>query len=231
MGAGQFCTNHCLVIAIAGAELDAFIEAAGAALSGSNPVQMLTPGIHASFEQGVQAHEKHDAVTMVARGCVGEGADQARGALFRTDAPSFLVDRALGREVFGSLSIVVAVADMAEASKVIAALEGQLTATLMLDPADEPMAASLIPLISRKVGRILANSWPTGVEVSHAMVHDGPFPAASDGRSTSVGTLAIERFLRPVCYQNLSDVLLPTPLQSANPSGLTRCVDGVVTSA
>uniref|UniRef100_UPI0035CC948E aldehyde dehydrogenase (NADP(+)) n=1 Tax=uncultured Sphingomonas sp. TaxID=158754 RepID=UPI0035CC948E len=231
MGAGQFCTNPGLVIAIAGHELDAFVAAAGAALSDSQPVQMLTPGIHSSFEQGVQALESHQAVTVVARGCVGDGVNQARGALFLTDAASFLADRALGHEVFGSSSIVVAVADMAEASKVIAALEGQLTATLMLDPADEPMAAELIPLISRKVGRILANGWPTGVEVSHAMVHGGPFPATSDGRSTSVGTLAIERFLRPVCYQNLSDALLPTPLKSANPWGLSRRVDGVVTPA
>jgi len=231
MGAGQFCTNPGLVIAIAGPELDAFVESAGIALSGSQPVQMLTPGIHASFEQGVQALESHEAVTVVARGCVGEGVNQARGALFRTDAASFLADRALGHEVFGSSSIVVAVADIAEAAKVIAALEGQLTATLMLDVADEPLAAELIPLIARKVGRILANGWPTGVEVSHAMVHGGPYPATSDGRSTSVGTLAIERFLRPVCYQNLSDALLPIPLQSTNPWDLTRRMDGVVTPA
>ncbi|MEG3176541.1 aldehyde dehydrogenase (NADP(+)) [Sphingomonas sp. RB3P16] len=231
MGAGQFCTNPGLVIAIAGPELDAFAAAAGEALSGSAPVQMLTPGIHASFEQGVQALEGHAAVTVVARGCVGEGVNQARGALFRTDAKSFLADRALGHEVFGSSSIVVAVADMAEAAQVIAALEGQLTATLMLDPADEPLAAELIPLIARKVGRVLANGWPTGVEVSHAMVHGGPFPATSDGRSTSVGTLAIERFLRPVCYQNLSDALLPAALRADNPWHVSRRIDGVVTPA
>jgi len=231
MGAGQFCTNPGLLIAIAGPELDAFVADAAKALTESHPQQMLTPGIHASFEQGVGALEQHHAVSVVARGCVGNGVNQARGALFRTDAAGFLADRALSHEVFGSSSIVVTVADMAEAAKVITALEGQLTATLLLDPEDEPMAAELVPLLARKVGRILANGWPTGVEVSHAMVHGGPYPATSDGRATSVGTLAIERFLRPVCYQNLSDALLPAPLRSDNPWGLTRRVDGTLTPA
>ena len=231
MGAGQFCTNPGLLIAIAGPDLDAFIEEAGKALMQSHPQQMLTPGIHASFEQGVGALESHAAVSVVARGCVGDGVNQARGALFRTDAASFLADRALSHEVFGSSSIVVTVADMDEAAKVIGALEGQLTATLLFDPEDETMAAALVPLLARKVGRILANGWPTGVEVSHAMVHGGPFPATSDGRTTSVGTLAIERFLRPVCYQNLPDALLPAPLRSDNPWHLTRRIDGTVTPA
>ena len=110
----------------------------------------------------------------------------------------------------------------------ITGLEGQLTATLMLDDADEADAATLLPVLARKVGRILANGWPTGVEVSHAMVHGGPFPATSDGRTTSVGTLAMARFLRPVCFQNLPAGLLPPALAEANPWHLARRIDGTV---
>ena len=222
MGAGQFCTNPGLVIAVAGPELDAFQAAAAAALGESKPQQMLTPGIHASFERGVAALEAHGAVTVVARGCVGDGVSQARGALFRTDAKSFLADRALGHEVFGSSSVIVAVDSLDEIDAVVTGLEGQLTATLMIDAEDEPAAAKLVPLLARRAGRVLANGWPTGVEVSHAMVHGGPFPATSDGRTTSVGTLAIERFLRPVCYQNLPEALLPVALRDGNPWGIEQ---------
>ena len=231
MGAGQFCTNPGVLLALDGPDLDRFVEAAAAALGESQPQPMLSPGIHASFEQGVDALASHAAVKTVARGCVGEGVNQARGALFMTDAGSFLADRALGHEVFGSSSIIVRCADMGEIAHVIAALEGQLTTTLLLDPEDEPAAATLIPAIARKAGRILANGWPTGVEVSHAMVHGGPFPATSDGRTTSVGSLAIARFLRPVCYQNLGDALLPAVLRSDNPWHVARRIDGAVTPA
>ncbi|AUW59621.1 aldehyde dehydrogenase (NADP(+)) [Sphingobium sp. SCG-1] len=228
MGAGQFCTNPGLLIAVEGQDLDAFIEAAGQALLASHPQPMLSPGIHASFEAGVGALESHQAVTPVARGCVGEGVNQARGALFRTSASQFLSDAALSHEVFGSSSIIVTVSDMAEAATVIATLEGQLTATLILDAADEPLAADIVPILERKVGRILVNGWPTGVEVSHAMVHGGPYPATSDGRTTSVGTLAIDRFLRPICYQSFPTALLPQAIADANPWGVPQRIDGAL---
>jgi alpha-ketoglutaric semialdehyde dehydrogenase len=231
LGAGQFCTNPGLVIAPSGPDLEVFIAAAAAALEASQPQQMLTPGIYATFEKGVAELESHDAVKTVARGCVGEGINRAVGALFRTDAASFEGDEALAREVFGSSSILVEVADMSQAAAVIQTLEGQLTATLQLDEADHDLAAPLIPLLARKVGRILANGWPTGVEVTHAMVHGGPYPATSDGRTTSVGSLAIERFLRPVCYQDLPDALLPDVLKAGNPWHLPRQIDGVRSAA
>jgi alpha-ketoglutaric semialdehyde dehydrogenase len=227
MGAGQFCTNPGLVLAVEGPALDRFVAAAAKALADNQPATMLSPGIHASFEKGVDALESHSAVATVARGCVGEGVNQAVGALFQTDADSFLADRALGHEVFGSSSIVVKCRDIAEISRVISSLEGQLTATLHLDPADESVAAPLIPVLAGRVGRILANGWPTGVEVSPAMVHGGPFPATSDGRTTSVGTLAITRFLRPVCFQNLPASLLPVAARDDNDWGVARRMDSV----
>jgi 2,5-dioxopentanoate dehydrogenase len=227
MGAGQFCTNPGLVIGIDGPALDAFVDAAGKALTDSQPATMLSPGTHASFEQGVGALAMHQAVKTVARGRVGEGVNQAQGALFQTDAASFLADRALGHEVFGSSSIVVRCRDMAEIAQVIASLEGQLTATLQIDAGDHGDAKALVPLLATRVGRILANGWPTGVEVSHAMVHGGPYPSTSDGRTTSVGSLAIYRFLRPVAFQNLPAELLPEALADGNGWGVARRTDGV----
>ena len=116
--------------------------------------------------------------------------------------------------------------DLAEIAGVIGCLEGQLTASLHLDPADESDAAPLVPLLAQRAGRVLANGWPTGVEVSPAMVHGGPFPATSDSRTTSVGTLAMMRFLRPVCFQNLPEALLPPALAAANPWNVARRIEG-----
>ncbi|UAK26131.1 aldehyde dehydrogenase (NADP(+)) [Sphingomonas nostoxanthinifaciens] len=228
MGAGQFCTNPGLLIGIESEALDTFAKAAGEALTASKPITMLSPGIHASFEKGVEALEANDAVDTLARGCVGEGVNQARGALFSTDAASFLADQALGHEVFGSSSLLIRCQDMDELKRVIVSLEGQLTATLMMDEADHAAAAELVPLLAAKAGRVLANGWPTGVDVGYAMVHGGPFPATSDVRTTSVGTLAIARYLRPVCYQDIPDALLPAALRQDNPWSLPRRIDGTL---
>ena len=229
MGAGQFCTNPGMVVAVEGSDVDAFVAAAAEALTGAAPQQMLTPGIHAAFERGVGALAGHDAVETVARGATDDGVNKARGAIFATGAKDFAADPALGHEVFGSSSIVVRAGDWDEVARLIAGLEGQLTATLLFDEADEPLVAPLLPLLAERSGRILANGWPTGVEVCHAMVHGGPFPATSDTRTTSVGALAIARFVRPVCFQNLPDRLLPDALKDANPFAAPRRMDGVLT--
>jgi NADP-dependent aldehyde dehydrogenase len=132
----------------------------------------------------------------------------------------------LGEEVFGPTSLIVRCASEAELIHVLQKLEGQLTATLQIDQADYALAKSLLPVLERKVGRVLVNGWPTGVEVAPAMVHGGPYPATSDGRTTSVGTLAIERFLRPVCYQDLPDELLPEELRDLESLRFRRMMDG-----
>lgn len=226
MGVGQFCTNPGLLIAVAGPDLDRFTSAAATALEATAASRMLTAGIHANYEKGVGALQGHNAVELIARGAAAQGGCQAQAALFATDADSFMADAALGHEVFGSSSIIIRCRDMEQVRQVVSGLEGQLTATLQIDAEDEADAAALLPLLERKAGRILANGWPTGVEVCHAMVHGGPFPATSDGRTTSVGTLAIERFLRPVCYQDLPEGLLPAALKRDNPLGISRYVDG-----
>jgi NADP-dependent aldehyde dehydrogenase len=222
LGAGQYCTNPGIVIALQGPDLDRFVAAAAAALRTTVPAPMLTPGIHASFTRGVEALAQHEAVNIAGMGPKGDGVNQGSGALFQTSADAFLADPALSREVFGASSLIVQCRDLDEVANVIQNLEGQLTATLHLDAEDQPEAARLLPLLQAKAGRVLANGWPPGVEVVHAVVHGGPYPATSDGRTTSVGALAMMRFLRPVCFQNMPDALLPPALQAANPWGLTR---------
>ncbi|MBA4090832.1 MAG: aldehyde dehydrogenase (NADP(+)) [Sphingobium sp.] len=224
--AGQFCTNPGMVIALDSPDLDSFVASAANALSANAAQVMLTPGIHAAYEKGVEALASADGVTTVARGTEADGVNRGQSAFFATAADQFRANPALAHEVFGASSILVKCATIEDVIATIADLEGQLTATLQMEASDADNAAKLLPTLSRKVGRVLANGWPTGVEVTHAMVHGGPFPSTSDGRSTSVGTLAMMRFLRPVCYQDLPDALLPPALQDANPWGLTRRNEG-----
>ncbi|MCK0197701.1 aldehyde dehydrogenase (NADP(+)) [Ancylobacter sp. 6x-1] len=224
MGAGQFCTNPGLVLGLAGEGLDRFIASARTALEAAPAAPMLTPGIADAYAKGVDALAANGAQTL-ARGH-GGGPNSCRPALFVVDAARFLDEPALGHEVFGASSLVIRCTDEEEMRAVAASLEGQLTATLHLDDADHALARTLLPILEDKAGRILANGWPTGVEVCHAMVHGGPYPATSDVRTTSVGTLAIRRFLRPVCYQDLPAALLPAAVAEGNLLHLPRLVDG-----
>jgi NADP-dependent aldehyde dehydrogenase len=227
MGVGQFCTNPGLVLAVDGPGLDEFCHAASEALAATQAGVMLSQGIAESYRKSVDLLHGHEAVTTLARIEHEEGKGAA--AFFRTSAEHFLTRHELHAEVFGPASVLVVCKNVGELRQVTELLEGQLTATLQIDPADYDAAETLLPALERKVGRILANGFPTGVEVSTAMVHGGPFPATADGRSTSVGTAAIERFLRPVCYQNLPQQLLPEPLRDGNPLGIWRRKDGALT--
>jgi NADP-dependent aldehyde dehydrogenase len=225
MGAGQFCTSPGLLLALEGEGLDRFTEAAGAALQETAAGTMLTPGIHKSYCQGVERLAGHDQVETVARGRAGHNY-QGQAALFSTSAEAFRADPELREEVFGSSSLIVRCPDEPALAGVIESLEGQLTASLHIAEDDHDDVRKLLPVLERKVGRILVNGFGTGVEVAHAMVHGGPYPSTSDGRSTSVGTMAIDRFLRPVCYQDLPQDLLPEELRDGNPRGYPRLVEG-----
>ena len=213
LGVGQFCTNPGILIALEGPDLERFIAAARGALAEVVPGVMLSAGIHAAYEQGVDRLGEHEQVSLLARGAQLQGSHCGRGAFFCVAARDLLQHPQVMEEVFGPSSVLVRCRSESELVEILERLDGQLTATLHLVPSDEPLAARLLPIVERKAGRLIANGWPTGVEVSRAMVHGGPFPATSDGRSTSVGTLAIERFLRPVCYQDFPDALLPAPLR------------------
>ena len=228
MGAGQFCTNPGLLLAIESEGLDAFVSAAAEAISAAGAQTMLTGAIHAAYEKSIDTLQRNDMVATVAQGLVGEAASAGRATFFSTSGKAFLAEKALGHEIFGASSLLVRCADEAELRAVMLAAEGQLTTTLQMDDGDTEMAARLLPLLERKSGRIVVNGWPTGVDVTHAMVHGGPYPATSDGRSTSVGSLAIERFLRPVAYQNFAPRLLPAVLR--DDAGLPRLLDGIPSS-
>jgi NADP-dependent aldehyde dehydrogenase len=231
LGSGQFCTNPGLVIAIEGEALNTFRDAAASALQGKTGTTMLTPGIHSAFNSGVEKLGRETGVTLVARGQSGATAHAGRAALFETDAANFLANPALEDEIFGAASLIVRCSDIAQFSAIAEHLDGQLTATMFLTENDRDAALALLPLLERKAGRVLVNGFPTGVEVVHAMVHGGPFPATSDSRSTSVGASAIDRFLRPVSYQNLPAFLLPAALKDDNPLGLWRVRDGELVQA
>ncbi|GAB3458337.1 aldehyde dehydrogenase (NADP(+)) [Massilia terrae] len=226
LGVGQFCTNPGLVLALEGADLDAFRAAAAAALQPKGAGTMLTAGIHKAYRDGVARRAGIDGVTEVAVGSAEGTGCAAQAALYECSAATFLADPALEDEVFGPSSLIIRCRDIAEMKAVADHLEGQLTATVHAVAADADLAAKLLPTLERKAGRILFNGYPTGVEVSHAMVHGGPFPATSDSRTTSVGATAIERFLRPVCYQDVPQDLLPEALRDANPLGIARIVNG-----
>ncbi|MDH4555659.1 aldehyde dehydrogenase (NADP(+)) [Pseudomonas sp. BN417] len=228
LGCGQFCTNPGLVIGIRSPELSAFIERFAARMADQATQTMLNAGTLKSYEAGLARLHAHPGIRHLAGG--PQQGNQARPQLFQADVSLLLEgDELLQEEVFGPATVLVEVADLAELQRALANLHGQLTATLIAEPGDLELAAPLVPLLERKAGRLLLNGYPTGVEVCDAMVHGGPYPATSDARGTSVGTLAIARFLRPVCYQNYPDNLLPDSLKNANPLGIARLLDGVTT--
>ncbi|QQP91319.1 aldehyde dehydrogenase (NADP(+)) [Skermanella sp. TT6] len=226
LGAGQFCTNPGIVLALDGPDLDRFLETAKAEVGNSAASTMLTPGIFAAYDEGVRKLSGNSKVRLLARGQACSGPNQCQTAVFETDAASFLSETDLQEEVFGASSLVIRCPDLETVRTVAEHLEGQLTATVQADESDLDAARMLLPVLERKAGRVLFNGWPTGVDVSHAMVHGGPFPSTADGRSTSVGTLAIRRFLRPVCYQDVPAGLLPEALKDGNPLKLWRRIGG-----
>ncbi len=208
MGAGQFCTNPGLAILSDGPAADAFTAAVKTALDAVPAQTMLTDGIASAYRTGRDRIAATPGVRPVLT--TSSGNRQASPALFAVTGDDWLAQHALGEEVFGPLGLVILCRDAAQMRDIAQALQGQLTCTLHLDPEDHPTARNLLPILERKAGRILANGFPTGVEVSDAMVHGGPYPASTNFGATSVGTLSIRRWLRPVSYQNLPHELLPS---------------------
>jgi NADP-dependent aldehyde dehydrogenase len=223
---GQICTSPGLLFAPAGELGDKLAAAVGRAISACAGQTMLTEGIAGSWNAGAEALGSADGVTVVGKGTDGPTENAPAPAIFGTQIRDFVTNHVLHEEIFGAASLVIRYSSTAELLEAITKLEGQLTASLQLTEEDYATAAPLIPALEQKVGRIIINGWPTGVEVGHAMVHGGPFPATSDTRTTSVGTLAINRFLRPVAYQNIPQELLPAALQDTNPWQLNRRIDG-----
>lgn len=222
---GQACLKPAILVAIDGAGFAALRQAMVQRLGTAPARTLLTPGIHASYVNGLEQVEAAGA-HRVAEGAATEADLDGRATLFEVDGQRFLTEPRLAEEVFGPMALLVRVAAADEMLAVARSLRGQLSATLHLEDSDMTLARRLLPILERRTGRIVVNAFAHPQEVSFASVHGGPFPATSDSRFTSVGMTAIERFLRPVCYQGFPDELLPETLREANPLQLPRIVDG-----
>jgi 2,5-dioxopentanoate dehydrogenase len=228
LGVGQFCTNPGLVVFPGGGETEPFIDRLRELIRAAQPGTMLHAGIRQAYIEGVHRIRELRSVGILEQSATeaAEDRNEAGALVFHTSAEVFLADRTLSRELFGPSTLLVSWDSDLELRRVVEGLEGQLTATLHAAEEDLREWGWLIPLLERKAGRLIVNGFPTGVEVCSAMHHGGPYPAATDGRTTSVGTAAILRFARPVCYQDFPQAALPPELQNRNRRGIWRLVDG-----
>lgn len=230
MGVGQFCTNPGLIVLEKTPTAEKFVAELGAKLTGTAEAPMLNQTIFKAYNAGLAERTARPGVTLAARGgAVAANACGATPALFTVELDTFLADHSLQEEIFGPSSVVIWVKSEADFAKVADSLDGNLTATLIANEPEVLANGALVTKLTEKAGRVMVNNFPTGVEVSHSIVHGGPFPSLSDGRSTSVGSRAIYRFARLVCYQSFPDAALPEELRNANPLGLLRMVDGAYT--
>jgi len=229
LGVGQFCTNPGLVFIEPKPASKNFLQKLESLMATTPTGTMLTPSICSEYHAGIEKFSKTPGVQRITQTTEGlQRNGQAHATLFATDAETFLAKHELMDEVFGPSTLVVHCGSKNQMLAAAEKLEGQLTATIHGTPDDFAANADLIAILETKVGRLVCNGYPTGVEVCHAMNHGGPYPATADGRSTSVGTRAILRFARPVCYQNFPDPALPDELKESNPLGIWRLVDGQV---
>jgi NADP-dependent aldehyde dehydrogenase len=219
-----------LVFVEAGEGAGAFLEKLATLVTATPAGTMLTSDLCASYSAGVETLSKVPGVKRLAAGKAAESSTQGGAALFATDIKTFLNDDALLDEVFGPSTLIVECRSRDEMLAAARRLEGQLTATIHATNDELAANRELISVLTTKAGRLIFNGFPTGVEVCHAMTHGGPYPATSDGRSTSVGTRAIERFVRPVSFQDFPDEALPDELKESNPLKIARLIDGKVTS-
>lgn len=224
LGMGQFCTNPGVLIALKSAELDQFAGLLGDAIAAVVPQKMLHAGICDAYDKSRARMLTHPDVRLVNES-TAPAALEAWPVLARTTAVTFLADQILREEVFGPYSLIVECADSNELIAVLRSLHGQLTTTIIATPDDIAEWKEVIAVQSTLAGRVILNNPPTGVEVCAAMVHGGPFPATTDQRFTSVGTGAIKRWVRPVCFQNFTEDMLPDALKTANPLGIWRQID------
>jgi NADP-dependent aldehyde dehydrogenase len=225
LGVGQFCTNPGLVVGLRGEALERFLARADELFAAAPPGTMLHAGILKTYEENVGRLRHLGFKSSRPTATPDESCTQASAYLFSTDASVFLEHRELSEEVFGPTTVVVACETADQLRQVVENLEGSLTATIHGTPDDLREFAWLVPLLANKAGRLVFNGFPTGVEVCASMQHGGPYPATTDARSTSVGTAAIKRFARPVCYQNFPQEALPVELRDENERGIWRLVN------
>jgi 2,5-dioxopentanoate dehydrogenase len=225
LGMGQFCTNPGLLIAIMGNGLDLFLQSLAKEMEAVVPAKMLHTGIHKAYFEKMQAALNEKGVKLLSRSAALPGEMEALPSVATIEGHIFLQNPLLHEEVFGPYSLMVICKDMEELKAVWRSLAGQLSTTLMGTDKDFTDHHSLIDIAPSIAGRIVFNGVPTGVEVCSSMVHGGPFPASTDSRFTAVGTQAVKRWVRPVCYQNCPQILLPDALKDGNPLKIWRLVN------
>ncbi|HDZ15103.1 MAG TPA: aldehyde dehydrogenase (NADP(+)), partial [Pricia sp.] len=231
LGAGQFCTNPGLIIGIKSTGLDGFIATLGKEIEKLEPSCMLHPNIHKNYEKGKKELSVQGGTDTVAAYESNVAPNVAQQKVLSVNGSNFLKNPKLHQEVFGPFSIVVRCADASELQQVLDKLEGQLTGTILGNEEEIKKYAKIVDALQGRVGRIIFNGVPTGVEVCPSMQHGGPFPASTDSRFTSVGTSAAKRWVRPVSFQNWPAESLPDALKDENPLGLSRIVNGKHTDA
>lgn len=224
-GVGQFCTNPGLVLVEDSGELSNFKRRLATLIGDQPSGVMLTEAIKNNFQSGIQKLVTFGAAIASSGSPEGEGF-RGGACLLEATARSFLADQTLEEEVFGPSSLMITARDRGELIQAAEKLSGHLTATIHATDEELIESGDLIDILEQKAGRLIINGYPTGVEVCHSMVHGGPFPATTDPCSTSVGTAAIYRFARPLCYQNFSANLLPEELKDGNPLNVWRLVNG-----
>lgn len=225
LGVGQFCTKPGVVVALEGDATREFVDAAAELMQSAPPGALLHAGVHSAYLQGVKVVAATPGVR-VAAAAVSPRGMHALPTLFTADADTFLAHHRLGEELFGPSTVVVTASSRQQMLRIARELDGHLTATIHGTPQDLSDFADLVDVLREKAGRLIFNGFPTGVEVCPSMQHGGPYPATTDPRTTSVGTAAIERFVRPVCYQNFPEPSLPPELRDANPRQIWRLLDG-----
>jgi NADP-dependent aldehyde dehydrogenase len=226
LGVGQFCTNPGLVFLENSEEVDSFNKVAIQSFEETASGVMLTSAIQEAYDKGAAKLASQNGVEMLAKGKINGEGFQGQSALMQTSAKNFMTNNKFEEEVFGPSTLTVTAEEKSELLTIAENLNGHLTTTLWANDEDLINYRELIDILERKAGRLIINGFPTGVEVCHSMIHGGPFPATTESRSTSVGTTAIRRFTRPVCYQNFPDSLLPNELKNDNPLKIWRLVDG-----
>ncbi len=226
LGVGQFCTNPGLVITKEGQSTEVFYKELSDSVSKTEAGTMLTKSIQQAYEQGSNKMSRQSGVHQIAKGKGGNTGFNVTASVYQVNSPDFIKNDGLEEEVFGPSSLVVSAKDNKDLVSIASKMKGHLTASLFATDEELDNYKDLIYILEQKVGRLIINGFPTGVEVCHAMNHGGPFPATTDSRTTSVGTASIYRFTRPVCYQNFPDHLLPKELQQANPMKIWRLYNG-----
>ncbi|HWX94906.1 MAG TPA: aldehyde dehydrogenase (NADP(+)) [Terriglobales bacterium] len=229
LGAGQFCTKPGIVFVPQGVDARSLAKKLQELVLGSTSFHLLTPGIRSSYLSAVAGRRVNARVKSVTEAPAAETGLSVGSVLFETDAASFSNSFQLEGEIFGPTTLLVQHSSRSELLEIANKLEGHLTATIHGTDEDLRDFGDLVAILENKVGRVIFNGFPTGVEVSHAMVHGGPYPATSDGRFTSVGSQAIFRFARPVCYQGFPDHALPEELKDSNPLRIWRMIEGEMT--